>query len=161
MLTDVRLEAATALSRRDSIWNRYVRGGVDLTVSHGLPKQLIGALTLSGGTSAGTVPTQRLWYLGGAQTIRGVRPDTAQSGNAYWLTRTELAYDAGGWRPSLFGDIGWTGSRDSLYKNQIGRPMSGVGIGSSIMDGLFRFDVARGLYPQKRWRVDMYVEARF
>jgi len=39
--------------------------------------------------------------------------------------------------------------------------MSGVGIGSSIMDGLFRFDVARGLYPQKRWRVDMYVEARF
>ena len=61
----------------------------------------------------------------------------------------------------MFADIGWTGNRDSLYKNQIGRPMSGVGIGSSIMDGLFRFDVARGLYPQKRWRVDMYVEARF
>jgi len=161
LLTDARLEAATALSRRDSLWNRYVRGGADITVSHGLPSQLIGALTLSGGTSAGTVPTQRLWYLGGAQTIRGERPDTAQSGNAYWLTRTELAYDAGGYRPSLFADIGWTGNRDSLYKNQIGRPMSGVGIGSSIMDGLFRFDVARGLYPQKRWRVDMYVEARF
>jgi hypothetical protein len=161
VLTDVRLEAATALSRKDSIWNRYVRGGADVTVSHGLPSQLIGAVTLSGGTSAGTLPVQRLWYLGGAQTIRGVRPDTSQSGNAYWLTRTEIAYDAGGWRPSLFSDIGWTGSRDSLYKNQIGRPMSGVGIGSSIMDGLFRFDVARGLYPQKRWRVDMYVEARF
>jgi len=161
LLTDVRLEAATALSKTDTIWNRYARGAVDFTLSHGLPSQLIGAVTLSGGTTVGTVPVQRLWYLGGAQTVRGQRPDTAQSGNAYWLTRSELAYDAGGFRPSLFADIGWTGDRDSLYKNQIGRPMSGVGIGSSIMDGLFRFDVARGLYPQKRWRVDMYVEARF
>jgi hemolysin activation/secretion protein len=104
---------------------------------------------------------QRLWYLGGAQTVRGQRPDTTNSGNAYWLTRTELAYDAGGYRPSLFADLGWTGARDNLYKNEIGRPMSGVGVGSSLMDGLIRFDVARGLYPQKRWRVDMYVEARF
>ncbi|HEY7237396.1 MAG TPA: ShlB/FhaC/HecB family hemolysin secretion/activation protein [Gemmatimonadaceae bacterium] len=161
LLTDVRLEAASALSKQDTIWNRYARGAVDLTFSHGLPKQLLGAVTLSGGTSVGTVPAQRLWYLGGAQTVRGQRPDTAQSGNAYWLTRTELAYDAGGFRPSLFGDIGWTGDRTLLYKNQIGRPMSGVGVGTSIMDGLFRFDVARGLYPQQRVRVDMYVEARF
>jgi hypothetical protein len=161
LLSDVRLEAATALSKSDTIWNRYARGAVDFTLSHGLPRQLIGAVTLSGGTSVGTVPVQRLWYLGGAQTVRGQRPDTAQSGNAYWLTRSELAYDAGGYRPSLFADIGWTGDRTLLYKNEIGRPMSGVGIGSSIMDGLFRFDVARGLYPRKRFRVDMYVEARF
>jgi hypothetical protein len=161
VLTDVRLEAATGLSKRDSLWNRYARGGADITISHGLPSKMIGALTLSGGTSVGDVPVQRLWYLGGAQTVRGQRPDTAMSGNAYWLTRTELAYDAGGWRPSLFSDIGWTGDRSLLYKGQIGRPMSGVGIGSSVMDGLLRFDVARGLYPQKRWRVDAYVEARF
>jgi hypothetical protein len=161
LLTDIRLEAATALSKNDSLWNRYARGAADFTLSHGLPSHLIGAVTLSGGTTVGTVPTQRLWYLGGAQTVRGQRPDTAQSGNAYWLTRTELAYDAGGIRPSLFSDIGWTGDRALLYKDQLGRPMSGVGVGSSFMDGLFRFDVARGLYPQKRVRVDMYVEARF
>jgi hypothetical protein len=161
VLTDVRLEAATALARHDSLWHRYARGAADVTISHGLPKQLIGAVTLSGGTTAGTVPVQRLWYLGGAQTIRGERPDTSLSGNAYWFTRTELAYDAGGVRPSLFGDIGWTGNRAQLYKNQVGRPMSGIGAGASFMDGLFRFDVARGLYPQKRWRVDMYVEAPF
>jgi hypothetical protein len=161
LLSDVRFEAATALSKDDSVWNRYVRGAGDFTLSHGLPYRLIGAATLSGGTSAGIVPVQRLWYLGGAQTVRGERPDTALSGNAYWLTRTELAYDAGGYRPSLFADIGWTGDREQLYKNDIGRPMSGVGVGSSLMDGLIRFDVARGLYPQKRWRVDMYVEARF
>jgi hypothetical protein len=161
LLSDVRLEAATALSKDDSIWNRYARGAADFTLSHGLPSHLIGALTLSGGTSVGTVPVQRLWYLGGAQTVRGQRPDTSRSGNAYWLTRSELAYDLGGYRPSLFTDIGWTGDRDSLYKNNLGRPMSGVGVGSSFMDGLIRFDVARGLYPEKRWRVDMYVEARF
>jgi hemolysin activation/secretion protein len=126
-----------------------------------LPAHLLGAVTLSGGTSVGTVPVQRLWYLGGAQTVRGQRPDTSLSGNAYWLTRSELAYDLGGYRPSLFTDIGWTGDRERLYKNDIGRPMSGVGVGSSFMDGLIRFDVARGLYPEKRWRVDMYVEARF
>lgn len=161
VLTDIRLEAATALSRTDSLWNRYARGGADFTFSHGLPAQLLGALTLSGGTSVGTVPTQRLWYLGGAQTVRGQRPDTAQRGNAYWLTRTELAYDAQLVRPALFSDIGWTGDRQLLYKNQLGRPMSGVGVGASFMQGLFRFDVARGLYPQQRVRVDMYVEARF
>jgi hypothetical protein len=161
ILTDVRLEAATALTRHDSLWHRYARGGADVTISHGLPEQLIGALTLSGGTTAGIVPVQRLWYLGGAQSVRGQQPDTSLSGNSYWLTRTELAYDAGGVRPSLFTDIGWTGDRSQLYRNALGRPMSGVGAGASFMDGLIRFDVARGLYPQKRWRVDMYVEARF
>jgi len=161
VLTDIRLEAATALSKSDSVWNRYARGGLDVTVSHGLPARMLGAVTLSGGTSAGQLPAQRLWYLGGAQTVRGQRADTSASGNSYWLTRTELAYDAGGFRPSLFGDIGWTGDRTALYKNEIGRPMRGVGAGTSIMDGLFRFDVARGLYPQKTWRVYMYVEARF
>ena len=32
-----------------------------------------------------------------------------------------------------------------------------------MMDGLLRFDVARGLQPegQRQWRVDMYVEGRF
>lgn len=161
VLTDVRVEAATAVARQDTVWHRYARGGADVTISHGLPEQLIGAVTLSGGTSAGVVPVQRLWYLGGAQTVRGERPDTSLSGNAYWLTRTELAYDAGGVRPSLFGDIGWTGDRRRLYRDELGRPMSGVGAGASFMDGLVRFDVARGLYPQKRWRIDMYVEARF
>ena len=161
LLSDVRVEAATALKSRDSVDDRYARGAADFTLSHGLPANLIGALTLSGGTSAGVLPAQRRWYLGGAQTVRGPRPDTAASGNAFWLTRAELGYDAGGIRPVLFGDLGWTGDREQLYKNLIGRPMSGVGAGASFMDGLIRFDVARGLHPQKRWRVDMYVEARF
>jgi hypothetical protein len=77
------------------------------------------------------------------------------------MTRAELGRDMGGWRPVVFGDLGWVGDRRDLFENRIGRPMSGVGAGASVMDGLIRFDVSRGLYPRKQWRVDMYVEARF
>jgi hypothetical protein len=31
----------------------------------------------------------------------------------------------------------------------------------SILDGLVRFDVARGINPEKQWRVDAYLEGRF
>jgi O-antigen ligase len=41
------------------------------------------------------------------------------------------------------------------------RPLSGVGAGASFVDGLVRFDVARGLYPEERWAVNLYVEGRF
>ena len=39
--------------------------------------------------------------------------------------------------------------------------MSGVGAGVSILDGMIRFDVARGLYPTKAYRLDLSLEARF
>ena len=38
---------------------------------------------------------------------------------------------------------------------------SGAGVGASFMDGLVRFDVARGIYPEKKIRANLYVEARF
>jgi hypothetical protein len=85
--------------------------------------------------------------------------DTAQSGNAFWMTRAELGSNDAGFRPSLFADLGWVGDRTKL--SQIGRPMSGVGTGASFLDGLFRFDVARGLYPRKQFRVDFYLESKF
>ena len=45
--------------------------------------------------------------------------------------------------------------------SQIVRPMSGAGVGVSFLDGLFRFDVARGIYPLKQFRADLYLEAKF
>jgi hypothetical protein len=30
-----------------------------------------------------------------------------------------------------------------------------------MFDGIVRFDVARGLYPRKQWRFDLYLDARF
>jgi hypothetical protein len=136
----------------------YSRAMAEATVSHGLGPHLDGAITLGGGTSGGSVPVQRLWYLGGTQTVRGQRAGAA-IGDAYWMTRAELGSSFVGARPVIFGDLGWAGSR-SDWKNP-GRPLSGVGVGASFMDGLVRFDVARGIYPEKKVRANLYVEARF
>jgi hypothetical protein len=151
LLTDLRFEAATG----DSL---YGRGALDLTASRGFGR-LAASITAAGGSSIGGLPAQRRWYLGGSQTVRGQSPDTAQSGNAFWLTRTEIGSNDAGMRPTVFADIGWTGDRTKL--NAIGRPMSGVGAGVSFLDGLFRFDVARGIYPRKQFRADLYLEAKF
>jgi hypothetical protein len=59
----------------------------------------------------------------------------------------------------VFGDLGWAGDRTKL--RDVGRPASGVGVGTSLLDGLVRFDVARGIYPERKWRVNAYLDARF
>ena len=75
------------------------------------------------------------------------------------LTRLELGRDNPGHRSTIFGDLGWVGNRDRL--KEIGRPLSGVGYGESMFDGIFRVDVSRGLYPRRQWRFDVYLEGRF
>jgi hypothetical protein len=150
--TDVRLEAA----KGDSL---YGRAAAELTMSTGLPRKLAVGLTLSAGTSAGALPRQRWWYLGGPHTVRGQSASVAQSGNAYWLTRLDLGIDRQGYRPSLFADLGWVGDRSRIA--EIGRPLSGVGYGASAFDGIFRYDIAYGLHPRRQWRFDVYLEAKF
>ncbi len=135
----------------------YGRAAVDLTASHGFGAWS-GALTIAGGSSIGTLPPQRFWYLGGTQTVRGQRPGK-EAGNAFWLSRIEVAQGRGVVRPVVFGDVGWAGDRHQ--PTHIGLPMSGLGVGFTAMDGLVRFDVARGINPERMWRVDTYVEARF
>jgi hypothetical protein len=151
VFSDLRFEAAAS----DSM---YGRGALDLTVSHGLGL-VAASVTASAGSSVGGLPPQRFWYLGGSQTVRGQSPDTTQSGNAFWLGRAELGTTHAGVRPTVFADIGWVGDRTKM--SEVGRPMSGVGVGASFLDGLFRFDVARGLYPRRQTRVDLYLEAKF
>jgi hemolysin activation/secretion protein len=128
-------------------------------MSMGTPFKTAVGVTLSAGSSLGLLPAQRRWYLGGTQTVRGQSPSIAQSGNAFWLTRLELGKDYPGRRSTMFGDLGWVGDRD--HPTDVGRPMSGVGVGQSMFDGIIRWDVARGLYPRKQWRFDLYLEARF
>ena len=137
----------------------YARGAVDLTLSRALVGRTSGALTAAGGYSGGALPRQRQWYLGGSQTVRGQVAGT-QSGDAFWLGRAELGWDRGGVRPTVFGDVGWAGPRDLLL-DRPGRVMSGAGVGASVLDGLLRLDLARGIRPEQHWRLDLYVEARF
>jgi hemolysin activation/secretion protein len=152
LFSDLRLEAASGDST-------YGRGALDLTASHAIGQNAGASLTVSGGSSIGQLPEQRRWFLGGTETIRGESPDTAQSGNAYWLTRAQLGYGPPVVRVNVFGDLGWTGDRTKL--SDVGRPLSGAGTGLSLMDGLIRFDVARGIFPLQQWRVDLYFEGRY
>jgi hypothetical protein len=151
-MSDVRVEAAYGAD------SGYARAAADLTATRGFGP-IAGALTLSGGSSVGALPIQRAWFLGGAHTIRGIAPDTARHGSAFWMTRAELGTNISGARPIVFGDLGWVGDRTKI--DRVGLPMSGAGVGASFMDGLFRFDVARGINPEKHWRVDLYLEAKF
>jgi hemolysin activation/secretion protein len=128
-------------------------------MAEGTPLRTAVGLTLSAGSSVGRLAAQRLWYLGGTQTVRGQSADISQSGNAFWLTRLELARNNPGHRSTLFSDFAWVGDRNRI--NDVGRPLSGVGYGESLFDGILRFDIARGLYPRKQWKFDLYLEARF
>jgi hypothetical protein len=155
LLTDTRAEAATGTFD-------YTRGALDATVSRGLGGGVEAAITASGGTSGGTLPPQRGWFVGGAHTVRGQRPSLTlpgQVGNSYWLGRAELGKQFSVVKPSLFGDVGWAGDRSAW--SHPGRPVSGAGVGASILDGLLRMDVSRGIWPRKRTLFDMYFEARF
>jgi hypothetical protein len=159
LLRDVRLEGGT---RADSAGTAYGRVAADLTLSRGigrlLGKQGVAALTAAGGTSVGHLPAQRWWILGGLQTVRGQAPGTAL-GDAYWLGRAEMGWELKLLRPTLFGDLGWAGNRRDFTR--VGRPLSGVGVGASFMDGMIRMDVARGIHPGKQVRVDLSLESRF
>jgi hypothetical protein len=151
VLSDVRAEGAGGDYA-------YARALVDVTVSHPLVLGLAGALTTSAGYTGGTVPAQKRFYLGGLQTVRGETALTA-SGDAFWMARAEIGLKTPVARPLVFGDVGWAGDRRDFGKP--GRPLSGAGIGVSFLDGLIRADLARGLYPVKQTRFDVYLEAKF
>jgi hypothetical protein len=151
ILADVRLEAATGTTD-------YGRAAFDLTFTQPIGKFAVG-LTTAAGSSIGTLPPQRYWFLGGTQTIRGQRADVAHSGNSFWFTRSELAIQNSIQRTSVFFDAGWAGDRNRI--SEVGRPLTGVGFGQSYLNGFVRYDVARGLYPDRKWRFDLYLGARF
>ncbi len=148
-----RLTSATRLEAGTGTFE-YAKGSFEGTATKVVGK-VAAALTGSVGTSAGRLPVQRLWYMGGLRTVRGQIPGT-QAGNTFWLTRAELGTAGGAFRPVVFFDVGWAGSRTTIGKTQ---PQRGAGIGLGILDGLIRLDIARGIYPTRKWRADLYFEA--
>jgi hypothetical protein len=132
----------------------YARGSVETTVSRPVGGAAV-ALTAAAGSTSGRLPSQRQWFLGGVRTVRGQIPGTVE-GDAFWLTRAEVGTRQGVVRPVAFFDVGWAGSRRDLGRVQ---PLRGTGVGVGVLDGLLRLDVARGLYPFKGWRTDLYLQA--
>ena len=147
LTTTTRLEAATGTFS-------FARASLEATTTRSIGRYAA-ALTGAAGSSLGRLPAQRAWYMGGLRSVRGQPPGT-QSGNAFWMARAEVGTRASAFRPVGFFDVGWAGSRDAFSKTQ---PQRGVGVGLGFLDGLFRMDLARGLYPNKRWRFDLYLEA--
>jgi hypothetical protein len=134
----------------------FGRASVELGLSRpiaGIAMSLVG----SAGSSVGSVPPQRLFYLGGASTVRG-QPATATSGDAFWFGRAELSGGRPLIHPVAFVDAGFAGSRNA-WNAKPGR-ISGAGVGLAMLGGLVRVDVARGLEPARGWRADSYFELR-
>lgn len=136
----------------------FGRGALDLTMTSPLPGRLAGALTMSGGATVGDVPPQRLWYLGGTHTVRGHSIGTS-AGDAFWLGRAEVSTDRLTFRPVVFFDAGWAGSRDDWA--HLAKPILGAGLGWSVLEGLVRFDLAKGVRPNRGVKASLYLDANF
>ena len=105
--------------------------------------------------STGRVPVQSYWYLGGPGTLRGY-DGAASTGDAFWRARAELANRWPGARVVLFADVGRADARDRL---SLANPLAGVGMGVSLIDGLFRIDFTRAIRSPTGWRLDLYSDA--
>jgi hypothetical protein len=139
---------------RDRTYGRFLAEG---TLSRGLGP-LAASLTGAAGTTAGRVPAQRAFFLGGLQSIRGLSADAA-TGTAMWMTRAELGLNKAAVRPVVFYDMGWAGDRARWREST--SALRGAGIGLSLLDGAFRADLSRGIAPVRQTRLDLSVEARF
>ena len=139
---------------RDRSYGRFLAEG---TLSRGLGP-LAASVTGVAGTTAGRVPAQRAFFVGGLQSIRGLSADAA-TGTALWMTRAELGLNEAAVRPVVFYDLGWAGDRARWRERTTA--LRGAGIGVSILDGAFRADLSRGIAPVRQTRFDLSVEARF
>lgn len=132
----------------------FVRTSLSLSMTAPLVGSLRAGLEAAGGTAWGDVPVQRLWYLGGATTLRGY-DGSAAVGESFLRGRAELAW----WRPwgavSVFGDVGWAGDRSTFRRDD---GLASAGLGFSTLDGLLRIDLARALRHGPQWRLELYLD---
>ncbi len=132
----------------------FGRASATLRITTPLTPRVAGAVELAAGTSAGRVPVQSRWYLGGPNTLRGYGGGVT-SGDAFWRARVEVANRVPAARLALFCDVGRAAPRDHL---SLAQPLVGAGIGASFLDGLMRIDLARALRSPKGWRLDFYMD---
>lgn len=136
----------------------FVQPRLTLSGAAPLPFGLLGALNLTGGTTAGDAPPQSLFYLGGGRTVRGYAGNAAR-GNTFWTARGEVGTDTPIARIVVFSDAGWAGTRDDISADPL---LLSAGMGFSFLDGLVRLDVARALRQTERdegWRVELQMDA--
>jgi len=137
----------------------HARARATLRAAAPLVQGLRLGLEAGAGTSAGDVPVQRRFYLGGASTLRGYDASTV-SGTSMARARVELARTYNFANLAVFSDWGWAGRRPrelSDIRNEDTR--LSVGVGASLLDGLLRLDLAHGLRAPRGWRIDLHMDA--
>jgi hypothetical protein len=131
----------------------FVRPEAIVRASTGLPFGLALGVEGAAGTVEGdVVPSQALWRLGGAPTLRGYA-GSALVGERFWRARAELGLGVEAARVTAFSDAGWAGPRNRFDTRDA---LISAGVGVSLMDGIVRFDLARGLRAPRDWRLHFY-----
>lgn len=131
----------------------YARGSLTARLSGPVAGLAVG-LEAAAGSSLGSVPVQGHFFLGGPATLRGYSGGAAR-GNSFARGRLEVANGFPAWRLAVFSDVGWAGPRRSFLDTQV---LWSVGAGTSILEGLIRFDLARGMRGPGGWRFDISVD---
>jgi len=138
----------------------FVRPGLTLRASGPVAFGILTGVEVAGGTrfaDEGGAPLQAEWFLGGPGTLRGF-PGGRFHGPDYARARVEFANEFPAVRLALFADAGWAGTFDTYSRDDVALS---AGIGASLLDGLFRVDVARRIEPDPGTRVELYIDAIF
>jgi hypothetical protein len=135
----------------------YEHARARLTLRGALPvgaRNRIG-VEVAAATSEGSVPLQRHFFLGGASTLRGYEASSV-AGTSMARGRLEIARATSAANIAVFSDWGWAGDRTDIdHSNR----RWAVGAGASLLDGIIRLDLARGMLAPRGWRLDLYLDA--
>ena len=131
----------------------YSRLQAALSLSHPLTFRLAGAIEVAGGHSWGAqLPMQRRYFLGD-ESFRGTLTNEL-TGDSFWRTRGEVATGLAAARIGLFTDVGAVGSG----RDRLSDPLVSAGVGFSLLDGIYRIDIAKGIRGIDRWRLHFYMD---
>lgn len=121
----------------------------------------------------GAAPLQQHWILGGPTTLRGFDA-TSTLGTQFGRGRLEVGRVYPAWTLVVFGDVAATRDRPEWTLDGVGAWAPDrdawdyddarwtAGVGASLLDGLIRLDLSRGLTgPGRRTRLDLYLDATF
>ena len=126
-----------------------------LRISTPLPWGWALGIEAGAGTVEGSdIPTQALWRLGGAPTLRGYTSN-ALEGERYWRTRADLGIGIQA-RP-CYAVLGRSLDRSAQLPSDSSGALLSTGAGLSLFDGFVRLDLARALRAPKGWRLHLYL----